>query len=75
VADGYLCGAALDLVEHHLVEIVDALQFLKGAASCFSSPTGGDNAGADILSFRRTMLRRGPHAEAKRSGAAGGRVR
>jgi hypothetical protein len=78
VADGYLCGAAADLVEHDLVEVVDSLQCLTGAASCFSSLAGGDDAEADMLSFRRTELQRAPHAELKQSGAVeleGGRGR
>lgn len=46
------------------------LQCLTGAAaSClFSSPAGGDDADADMVSSRRTEPQRAPpHAEAKRS--------
>ena len=45
------------------------LHCLKGTASYFSSPAGGNDTEADMLSFRRTEPQRAPHAEAERSGA------
>jgi hypothetical protein len=44
-------------------------QCLTGATSCFSSPAGGDNDEADMLSFRWTEPLRALHVEAEQSGA------
>jgi hypothetical protein len=71
----YLCGATPYLAEHDLVKVVDALKCLTGAASCFSWPTDGDNAEADMLSFCRIEPQRALHVEAERSSGAGGRER